>query len=125
MPKNLFVTLKKSDNKYLTYPCKGWLELAEIGSNGSLICGVWRGLKADGSADCPVEVRNVEFEYAANYPSPSEMLEALKLMLLDDEGLTWEESDMSQDDWDNQIERGNEMALKIIARAAEFENRNV
>lgn len=64
MPRELFVTLKKADNKHLRYPCKGWLELFELGSSGSVICGVWRGLQADGSAACPVEVRGVEFEYS-------------------------------------------------------------
>ena len=64
MPKELFVLLKKSDNKHLVYPCKGWLELFELGVDGSVIVGVWRGLQADGSAGCAVEVRLVEFEYA-------------------------------------------------------------
>lgn len=64
MANELFVTLKKSDNRHLIYPCKGWLQLFELGVDGSVISGVWRGLQADGSAACPVEVRRVEFEYA-------------------------------------------------------------
>lgn len=64
MANELFVTLKKGDNKYLNYPCKGWLELFELGVDGSVISGVWRGVQADGSTACPVEVRDFEFEYA-------------------------------------------------------------
>jgi hypothetical protein len=63
MPKELFVTLTKSDNQYLVHPCEGWLELFETGVSGSLIVGVWRGLLPDGRAGAPVEVRNVEFLY--------------------------------------------------------------
>ena len=63
MQKEIFVTLKKGDNKVLTYPCLGWLELFEMGTDGSVTVGVWRGLQPNGSAACPVEVRGIEFEY--------------------------------------------------------------
>ena len=63
--RELFVTLTSSDNRYLSYPCKGWLELFELGSDGSVIIGVWRGRKEDGSVAAPVEVRDVAFQYAA------------------------------------------------------------
>lgn len=43
MANELYVTLTASDNEYIKYPCKGWLELFEIGQNGSIIKGVFRG----------------------------------------------------------------------------------
>lgn len=64
MPKELFVTLTKSDNQYIEYPSQGWLELFELGVDGSVIVGVWRGLMPTGCASAPVEVRNVEFQYS-------------------------------------------------------------
>lgn len=63
MHKELFVTLTKSDNTFLAYPCQGWLELFETGTNGSLMVGVFRRLRTDGSHDAPVTVRNCEFAY--------------------------------------------------------------
>ena len=45
MANELFVTLEASDNEYLSYPCRGWLELFEIGADGSIIIGVFRQLK--------------------------------------------------------------------------------
>ena len=42
MANELYVTLESSDNDYLKYPCQGWLELFEIGRNGSIIKGVFR-----------------------------------------------------------------------------------
>ena len=62
--KELFVTLIKSDNQYLNYPCQGKLELFETGGDGSLITGVWRGKISDGKYNCPVVVRNCEFVYS-------------------------------------------------------------
>jgi hypothetical protein len=62
----IFVTLTNSSNKFLTYPCNGKLELFEIGINGRITLGVWRGVKDDGSlVGGPVEVRNCEFIYPA------------------------------------------------------------
>ena len=67
MANELFVTLTESDNTYLKYPCRGWLELFEIGTDGSIIIGVFRQLKeGEGvacNASCPVEVRNVKFTF--------------------------------------------------------------
>lgn len=58
------VTLEASDNTYLTYPCCGFLEPFETGSNGSLIKAVFRKLDQDGCFDGgPVEVRNPIFRY--------------------------------------------------------------
>lgn len=42
MTNELYVTLESADNSYLPFPCKGWLELFEIGSDGSIIKGVFR-----------------------------------------------------------------------------------
>ena len=61
--KELFVTLKNSRNHGIKYPAKGWLELFEIGTDGSIIKGVFRALKEDGSADAPVVTDKPEFEY--------------------------------------------------------------
>lgn len=67
MANELFVTLVTSDNEYLKYPCRGWLELFELGTNGSVIVGVFRGLKTEeghmGTSEAPVEVRNPMFVY--------------------------------------------------------------
>lgn len=43
MANELYVTLMASDNEYIKYPSQGWLELFEIGQNGSIITGVFRG----------------------------------------------------------------------------------
>jgi hypothetical protein len=64
MPNSLFVTLIKSDNKFITYPAKGWIELFEIGVDGSVSVGVWRGLLQNGTISAPVEIRDVEFHYS-------------------------------------------------------------
>ena len=61
----LFVTLKSSENPYLDYPINGLLELFEIGTDGQLISGVWRGLNPNGGYYAPCAVRNVEFVYPA------------------------------------------------------------
>lgn len=67
MANELFVTLTSSDNKYLTYPCRGWLELFELGNDGSVIIGVFRQLKSEENhlaiGGAPVEVRNPMFTY--------------------------------------------------------------
>ena len=69
MANELFVTLTESDNTYLKYPCRGWLELFELGNDGSIICGVFRGIR-DEDESCmalnmaPVEVRNPKFTYS-------------------------------------------------------------
>jgi hypothetical protein len=68
MPNELFVTLNKSSNEYLKYPCQGWLELFEVGVDGSVITGVWRGCNLDGSVAAPVEVRDIEFLYVGVNP---------------------------------------------------------
>lgn len=72
MANELFVTLEASDNEYLSYPCKGWLELFELGTDGSIIVGVFRQLKDDtingyiAENLCPVEVRKVKFTHNPN-----------------------------------------------------------
>lgn len=72
MANELFVTLETSDNQHLPYPCKGWLELFEVGSNGNIIVGIFRRLKDDTVNGrftenlCPVEVRHAKFTYDCN-----------------------------------------------------------
>ena len=61
--KELFVTLKMSRNCGLQYPLKGWLELFEIGTDGSIIKGVFRNLNDDGTAGAPVVTDKPLFEY--------------------------------------------------------------
>ena len=80
MPRELFVTLKASDNKTLAYPCKGWLELFELGVDGSVTCGVWRGMQPDGSATCPVEDRSVEFDYAGGQLKTNKSVDVYSLV---------------------------------------------
>jgi hypothetical protein len=67
MANELFVTLEASDNEYLSYPCRGWLELFEIGADGSIIIGVFRQLKDASDVSCgvgaPVEVRKIKFSF--------------------------------------------------------------
>ena len=67
MANELFVTLEASDNEYLSYPCRGWLELFEIGADGSIIVGVFRQLKDTGDVCCnvgaPIEVRKIRFSF--------------------------------------------------------------
>lgn len=69
----LQVTLLSSDNTYLTYPCKGMLELFEIGMSGTIITGIFRGFKDEEKGhnwfdkskglNCPVVVKNPTFTY--------------------------------------------------------------
>jgi hypothetical protein len=63
MANEIFVTLTDSENTFLSYPCRGWLELFEIGSNGSIINGVFRQMKEDGTSSGAVHVRNVMFSF--------------------------------------------------------------
>ena len=68
MTNELYVTLESSDNGYLEYPCQGWLELFEIGRNGSIIKGVFRGDPCpDDKTPCfsnaPVVTDNPVFKY--------------------------------------------------------------
>lgn len=63
MPNDLAVRLYASDNKHLRYPCEGLLELFELGTNGSVIVGVWRGFKDGKPNGGPVEVKNPIFLY--------------------------------------------------------------
>lgn len=61
--KELYVELLGSSNKFVPTPCFGKLELFEIGTDGSIIIGVWRMKLSNGTFAAPVEVRNVEFNY--------------------------------------------------------------
>lgn len=63
MANEIFVTLTDSENSFLSYPCRGWLELFEIGTNGSIINGVFRQMKEDGTCNGAVRVRNVIFTF--------------------------------------------------------------
>ena len=63
MTNELFVTLISSNNVNIAYPKKGWLELFELGSDGSIIKGVFRALKDDGRAACPVVTDRPVFKY--------------------------------------------------------------
>jgi hypothetical protein len=71
MANELFVTLHSSDNAYLKYPCRGWLELFELGANGGVIIGVFRQIMTDTETTplkmaknhCPVEVKDPKFTY--------------------------------------------------------------
>ena len=67
MSNRLMVTLQSSDNPYLKYPCVGEIELFELGSDGSIITGVFRGQAVDTPKKlrCPVVVKNPVFVYPA------------------------------------------------------------
>lgn len=56
----LLVTLQRSDNRYITYPCMGLLHITEIGTNHSIICATFRAATLTGYAP-PVVVRNPRF----------------------------------------------------------------
>ena len=71
MANELYVSLESGDNEFLTYPCFGWLELFEIGANGSIIKGVFRGDpnpedKTPCFARAPVVVDRPVFKYDHN-----------------------------------------------------------
>ena len=71
MTNELYVTLESSENSFLQYPCVGWLELFEIGRNGSIIKGVFRRdplpeSKEPGFSNCPVVVDHPIFKYDHN-----------------------------------------------------------
>ena len=59
----LLVTLLRSNNEYLKYPCRGLLELFEIGTHGGILSGVFRCEKPSGGFGAPVEVREPIFSY--------------------------------------------------------------
>jgi len=68
MSNELYVTLVSSDNEYLKHPCRGWLELFEIGANGSIIKGVFRQDPDPVSneihySNAPVRVGDIVFTY--------------------------------------------------------------
>lgn len=65
MPNKLRVTLESSDNPYLPYPCNGMLELFELGTDGSVIIGVFRRDAVSELTACPVVVRKPVFIYPA------------------------------------------------------------
>ncbi len=63
MLQSIYVKLTASDNKYLTYPVFGLLEVLEFGTNGSIINAIFRplvGRKLDGYG----QVNNPVFEYS-------------------------------------------------------------
>ena len=68
MANELYVLLELSENSFLTYPCYGWLELFEIGNDGSLIKAVFRrdpnpDSKEPCFSHCPVETFKPVFKF--------------------------------------------------------------
>jgi secreted PhoX family phosphatase len=45
-----------------------------------------------------------------------ELLAVLKNLLLDDLGRAWIDSDMSQDDWDDQVDKAKQDGLALIKK---------
>jgi hypothetical protein len=64
MPKQLAVMLTNSNNRYLTYPCPGLLELFELSTDGRVIVGVFRQYMNGVQRGGPVVVREPQFCYA-------------------------------------------------------------
>lgn len=60
----LNVTLHGTTNPYLTLPCRGEIELFELGVDGRLISAVFRAQQPDGSLGAPVQVAQPVFTYA-------------------------------------------------------------
>lgn len=66
MPHSFRVTLTKSDNEYLTYPCAGRIQIIETFLNGGILAvfqrGTYEGAQffADGG---PVGIKNPVFNY--------------------------------------------------------------
>jgi hypothetical protein len=56
-------------------------------------------------------------ELQAKAAQRDDLLEAVTLMLLDVDGNEWEDSDISDNDWDVRIENGKTLARKAIAKA--------
>lgn len=66
MANKLRVTLTYSENQYLSYPCTGLLELFELGSDGSVIVGVFQRdgeSRETGYRHAPVRVSRPVFNY--------------------------------------------------------------
>ena len=61
--RHLAVTLTGSDNEYLKYPSEALLELFELGTNGTVIVGVFRMFVDGKQSGGPVLVRKPHFEY--------------------------------------------------------------
>jgi hypothetical protein len=70
MLNELYVQLTHSSNPHLMYPCRGWLELSELGVTGSVIVGVFRRATADNRMEAPVEVRRPVFTHSGGRVKP-------------------------------------------------------
>jgi hypothetical protein len=63
------VTLARSDNTYLHYPCTGLLRVIEYGTNGHIIHATFQVEPQVEQHSAPVMVANPSFEYPARSPA--------------------------------------------------------